>query len=290
MASAILKNAPREEIELHIAGPDWASAFLKMPRQVPADVTTFRTEVPVPTKIIVPVEAHDGPFPADGTRVALEQSSWAWWPGTRCYLAREGVIHKGYLVMERYATHGWVRTRARLPDGRTGHIHMRMPDELDGAWRAEDAVVFRSSRSVDLHITERRTGRPAVGVSVTLRAPEGGDPRSGPVQLGPVRTDEQGRARIEGAPATMGTINLCSNPDWVAEYRQHVFAPQATVDLTESDVSLELLVEPIVDVVVRIRVEGRPGLPAGDGRAALRLAAGGGRRTPGRPTARPGAR
>ena len=255
---AVLRHAPNEPFELLIAGPDWCSAYLKMARKVPAEVTTFRTEVPEPTRISVPIEVADGPMPTDGTRVAIESDSWAWWPGTRTHLAREAVVHEGALVIETYYNLSSIRALARLPDGRAGHLWLKRPKHGTDDRGVLPPVVFHHPRSVDVHITERGTGKPAVGVAVTLSVP-----RSGGHVIGPVRTDTEGRARLEGAAAMKGFLDLCLNPDWVAPHRQGVFAPAAEVDLTKGDVSVELQVEPMVDAVLRVRTENGPHLPPG---------------------------
>lgn len=255
---AVLRHAPTEPFELLITGPDWTSAYLKMERRVPEDVTTFRTLVPDPLRILVPIEVAVGSMPVDGTRVAMQSDSWAWWPGTRTTLAREAVVREGMLEVSTYSDFASIRALARLPDGRVGHVWIKRRQPKSDDQGALPPVVFHHPRAVDVLVTERGTGKPAAGVAVTVSVP-----RSGGYRVGPARTDADGRVRLEGAAAKKGFVDLCSNPDWVAPFRQGVFAPNAPVDLTEGDASLELQVEPVVDAVVSLRVAGRPGLPPG---------------------------
>ncbi len=247
-------------IRVVVIGPEWCSAYMRgVSRTAEPGVRALRVEIPAPHTLRFPLVAEDGPHPTDGTRVALEQGPWAFWPGTRIGLAREGVVEGGDLVV---GIHGASPERAlvRLPDGRVGNLRLAL--DYDREKRRSKLrlplhpVVFRAPRTVSVEVTERGTGRPAADVAVRVRL--AGGPR-----VPSLRTDVHGVAVIQGLPVLSGWVSVCANPSWIRPHRHGVFSQRTDIDLEEGGAELQFTVQPIEEGVLKVTTEGRPGFPRG---------------------------
>jgi hypothetical protein len=267
---AIVRGLPDDEaFEVVAIHTEWCSAYMMgLADTAEPGARALRIEIPAPTTLRFPFHAEDGPAPPDGTRVELDQSGWAFWPGTRLGLAPFGVIDGTEVVVDLHRLFH-ERATARLPDGRVGGF--TLSSDYDRETKISrprmplQTIVFRKPRTVHVQVRERGTGRPVADVS--LRAfLKSGDRRSLAM-----RTDEAGEARLEGLPAGQGWVSVCLNPDLVMLSRQGVFSPRQSIDLEGGDAHLEFEVEPRQEAVVEITTEGRDVLPPGFSAAAWLL-------------------
>ncbi|MFV1960047.1 MAG: hypothetical protein ACC662_11620, partial [Planctomycetota bacterium] len=161
-------------------------------------------------------------------------------------MPEEGAIEGGRLVVAGWPA-GWASALAETPDGATARIQAG-PGETEGA-----SIAFTFTRSIQVRL-RYADGKPASGIRVVARNGGGND------LLGPVPSNDEGLALLDGLAVVrrgwnvVGVFLLGGSSSFGG-------ARIGMVDLGEGDAALEAVVGREREVVVRVRVDGKPFLP-----------------------------
>ena len=187
-----------------------------------------------------PVEDGEVPPPADGARIALEPVAGSGGAPPEGDAFMEGTT----LVVPRATAH-YFSAIAAAPDGARARLW------ADDKGTAPKPVQFRPARTVEV-IAKRPDGSPAEGAIFQLRN-QGNNP------IGePFRSGADGVARATGLSGELAEV--CLQPGDAPSMR-FGGRPIGSVDLTKGDARIETVVPSARLFVLRVTVDGKPGLP-----------------------------
>jgi hypothetical protein len=201
-----------------------------------SDATTLVIGLERLRRVSWAVEAGEVPAPPDGTVLLLKPSV-----GGGTAISGTARMEGGRVVAEGVEP-GYVGAIAQAPDGSQARL-WAAPGQDEGA--AARFVRSRTAR-ISLRFSD---GAPATGVWVSLKN-QGNNP------FGPaVQTDSGGRVVLEGLEAQMADVYLSETPQWYGGRRI------ATCDLAKGDGTVAVVVPRARSAVVRVFLDGTPGLP-----------------------------
>jgi hypothetical protein len=227
---------------LAVRAPRYAAPTLQFgtagQTRVDARVRELTIELEPARTIRWPVVEKEGvPVPADGTAVKLRP-----WAGSSLKeVPASGVMEDGHLVASGWGP-GGAHAIATAPDGALAML-----------WAGKEDLgretFFRTPRHVEIR-THEPDGAPVAGVPFMLR-------NQGNNQLGGARTtDAEGVVRFDDLYGFRVDAYLLSDAGrpWPARR-------VGTVDLDKGSGTLDVLLMPEVDLVVKVRVDGKPAIP-----------------------------
>lgn len=212
-------------------------------------------EIPDGARVGFKVVATEGPIPKKGTVLHLSlhpsYGSTGYFPSTAS-MAGDRVVVDGL-------TPGVRGMLARAPDGSLAILEL--DDDGLKTGRGLDTS-FHRPRTANVRVL-RSDGSPAMGLLVEL---ESGAPFE-PAASAPL--DADGRAELDNLHAKPYRLSarIAGRPEWEAWFL-------GTVDLKTGDAQLEVTLEPEIDVLLRVRVDGVARLPG-----SLAIGVRGGRRS-----------
>lgn len=202
-----------------------------------ADATEVRLVLDPLVPLRWPLTPGDPLAPPEGARLPLEADP----SGVGATLPPEVRVEGGYLVAEGFSK-GPIQAFARAPDGVYGRL-LRLPTEPDGR-----AVTFTRERRLDVRVRTPE-GAPATGVYVSARS-QGNNPLGAPTLV-----DAEGRAVLRLMhPYLVEVYASRTNQPWTG-------TALGTADLRQGDASVEGSVLSEREVLLAVRLDGRPGLP-----------------------------
>jgi len=236
--------APETELLLAIRAPGYPPPLMQYGKVgtvlLPRDVTELRIELDPPRTVRWPVVAGELPVPAGGTRIALR-------PMPNSYLKevpREGVMQGSDLVVPGWGP-GPIQAHAVEPGG-----------GIAALWAETGKPVgrqtsFRKPRAVEIFLHEP-DGTPLEGFGFALH--DQGNNRIG----APAVSDRTGHAHFENLHGGLVDIYLLDSP-----FAGYSSERVGTVDLNAGSGNVEVILQPVIELVLRVTVDGRPGLPKG---------------------------
>jgi hypothetical protein len=206
-------------------------------RELGTDETEVVLRLPRPRTVTFRLEAGEVAPPPEGTRLEVRE-----WPNEPA-LPATARVSGGAIVVDG-AGPGDARGLAVAPDGSLAML-LASEDTPDGA-----PTSFRRPRRMEVRVVDD-VGHGVPGIGVQARG-QNGSPWTDPLQ-----TDAEGRAVLDGLPASLFEIHAGVTPldDWGEEAEE--------VDLAKGDARVEVVLGPEREVEVRVRVNDEPRLPAG---------------------------
>ncbi len=207
------------------------------PVMLAAEATEARLLLEAPVALRWPIKSGDPLAPPDGTRLPLEPDPGA----VGATLPKEVRVEGGFLVAEGFST-GPIHAFAVATDGVYARL-FRLPSEADGR-----EVAFQRERRIDV-LVRRADGTPATGLFVTAR-------NQGNNALGEgTPLDAEGRA-----------VLLLKHPHLVEVYVSRSRdawsgSVLGSADLRTGDAKVEGTLPAERDLLLSVRLSGKPGLP-----------------------------
>lgn len=194
-------------------------------------------------RVTWPIVAGDLPVPADGTPLQLR-----WRPGSYVVdpeppLPIDARVVKGRVVAQ--GVIGRCQLLATTPDGAQAHLY------VEAEATAGSETSFHASRRIEVLVRDAR-GAPLAGQTIVVV-------NQGNNELcEPVRTGQDGVARLEGLTPVLATVGLRPG-----QQARGPGSPIGTVDLEQGDGRLEVTWSPPARSRARLRfsIDGSPRLP-----------------------------